>query len=78
MAAASGANEPLVHLRDGLFVSPVVGANRCAALASAGIVAGATLSAQASDALAKLHGYGTPSAAELAVAAGAQVIAKLP
>ena len=41
-----------------LFVSPIAGANRCAALAAAGIVSGATLAAQASDALNKLHAYG--------------------
>ena len=41
-----------------VFVSPAAGANRCAALAAAGVVTGATLTVQANDALAKLHAYG--------------------
>lgn len=40
------------------FVAGTLGANRCAALAQQGLVAGATVDDQGTDALAKLHAYG--------------------
>ena len=41
-----------------IFVNAATAANRCAALAKLGLVNGATTAAQATDALARLHGYG--------------------
>ncbi len=41
-----------------IFVNAAAAANRCAALAQLGLVNGATTAAQATDALARLHGYG--------------------
>jgi hydroxybutyrate-dimer hydrolase len=51
------------------FINAAAGGKRCASLAAAGLVAGADLAAQSSDALAKLRAYGWPAEADVLHAA---------